>query len=120
MSIFIFIGLLVNLVINDSLEETTGGVVLAVVNLIEVVQPLLYSAGSRVKLDAIDVGCRSSVYRFTGSVFPHSASIHVATVNVTTCVKTLKCGNIEIKLSRNLRCPLGYEVVLRNIVLSKN
>ena len=32
----------------------------------------------------------------------------------------MKSGNIEIKLSRNLRCPLGNEVVLGNIVFCEN
>ena len=70
-------------------------VVLRVVNLLKVGEPLFDGARFAVESDAVDVSSGGSINTFTSGILPHSASVHVAVVDVAWLVQTVDSSLIE-------------------------
>ena len=76
--------------------------VLAVVYLLQVVQPLFNRAGLVVESDAVDVSSWSAVHALARSILPHSSCVHVAVEHIVGLVKAQEYSSIKAELVGDL------------------
>ena len=88
--------------------------VLAVVDLVEDVKPVIDSHWARVELDTVNIGCGCAIDSLGRAIFPHGAEVTICAVRITARVDTGHIRLIQIELGSDLLSPPGVEVVLRD------
>ena len=83
--------------------------ILAVVDLLKVVNPLFDRAWDFVKGNAVNSGRRGSTDSIAGGVLPHSPCVHVAVINISRSVKICKGSLVKAKLGCYLLRPPSFE-----------